>query len=331
MFKTVTAGLVRRAAEIFTRDIAASANTSLLLLGRMSSWQVRAMQTIDSLREVEFKVFSQLGEDGIIDWLVERAAIPAALQSFVEFGVENYREANTRFLLQNRGWRGFIMDGRPDMASVLLSDHRYLSWAYDLTGKSTFITRENINALLIDAGFDGEIGLLSIDIDGNDFWVWEAITAAQPVIVVCEYNAVLGDRWPISVPYNPTFVRSLPEYHNLYFGTSIAALRALGKRKGYRFLGSNSSGTNAFFVREDYASRFDAALRANVAYPSSIRESRDSAGQLSFARGPERPKLIANLPLINTETGETKTLASFGQLYSDEWLRQMTGARAAGA
>ncbi len=149
MFKTVTAGLVRRAAEIFTRDIAASANTSLLLLGRMSSWQVRAMQMIDSLREVEFKVFSQLGEDGIIDWLVERAAIPAALHSFVEFGVENYREANTRFLLQNRGWRGFIMDGRPDMASVLLSDHRYLSWAYDLTGKSTFITRENINALLI--------------------------------------------------------------------------------------------------------------------------------------------------------------------------------------
>ena len=73
-----------------------------------------------------------------------------------------------------------------------------LFWGYDLTAKSAFITRENVNDLFVDAGFSGEIGLLSIDIDGNDYWVWEAIRAVRPIICVCEYNAVFGDIWPIS-------------------------------------------------------------------------------------------------------------------------------------
>jgi len=84
-----------------------------MLMGRMASWQVRSMDVVSSLQDVEFKVSSQWGEDGIIDWLIERAGIPPALHSFVEFGVENYREANTRFLLQNRNWRGLIWTAAP--------------------------------------------------------------------------------------------------------------------------------------------------------------------------------------------------------------------------
>src|ERR1700761_2843263 len=92
---------------------------TLQLMGRMASWQVRSRQVISSLQDVEFKVTSQWGEDGIIDWLIERAQIPPISQSFIEFGVETYRQSNTRFLLQNRNWRGLIMDGSPAVITAV--------------------------------------------------------------------------------------------------------------------------------------------------------------------------------------------------------------------
>ncbi len=193
------------------------ASDSNLTLGQMAAWRVRAMQTIHSLQEVEFSVSSQWGQDGIIDWLIERAAIPPALQSFIEFGVQDYRVSNTRFLLQNRNWRGLIMDGSPDTLPTVKADRLY--WKHDLTVKQAFITRENINDLITSANFSGEIGLLSVDIDGNDYWVWEAISAVNPILCICEYNAIFGDLHPLSVPYDPGFVRTSAHFSNLYFGT----------------------------------------------------------------------------------------------------------------
>lgn len=158
------------------------------------------MESISSLQDVEFKVFSQWGQDGILDWIIERAGIPAHLQTLVEFGVENYRYANTRFLLYNRNWSGLILDGSPDAEAFLRTSG--MAWQFDIRARTAWVSRENINTLLGDAGLSGDIGLLSIDIDGNDYWVWEAIEAVNPIIVVCEYNAVFGDRWPISIAYD---------------------------------------------------------------------------------------------------------------------------------
>src|SRR5580658_2001278 len=129
---------------------------SLQLSGRMASWQVRSRNTVANLQEVEFRVSSQWGQDGIIDWLIERSEIPASAQTFIEFGVEDYRQSNTRFLLQNRNWRGLIMDGDSAIVKAIESDG--LAWRYDLTARSDFITRENINELISGAGFGGEIG-----------------------------------------------------------------------------------------------------------------------------------------------------------------------------
>jgi hypothetical protein len=303
-----------------TRQVQATADGSHLLLGRIASRQVRSIEAVPSLDKVEFKVFSQWGEDGIIDWLIERADIPPHLHTFVEFGVESYQEANTRFLLQNRNWRGLVIDGSPAQIERLKRQTQ-LFWGYDLTAKSAFITRENVNDLFAGAGFSGEIGLLSIDIDGNDYWVWEAITSIRPIICICEYNAVFGDIWPISIPYDPSFVRSRPEFRGLYFGASIAALRMLAGRKGYRFVGTNSAGVNAFFVREDYASHLNSSLANPTAWPSKFRESLDQAGQLCFARGLERAHLIRKLPVINTETLEKQAFGGLAPLYSEGWLR----------
>jgi len=298
----------------------------LLLQGRMACWRTRSIENIQSLQDIEFKVFSQWGEDGILDWLIERAAIPPELHTFIEFGVETYREANTRFLLENRNWRGLVMDGDPALAENLRKES--LFWRYNLTAKSAFITRENINDLIVDAGFSGEIGVLSIDVDGNDYWVWEAISAIQPVICVCEYNAVFGDLHAISVPYDPKFQCRLSHFSHLHFGASIAALRSLAARKGYRFLGTTLAANDAFFVREDYAQRFDAALiNRAAALPSNARSSRDRSGKLSHLGGMDRLKIISDRLVVKTETGEIVTLEELGSVYSEAWMRQIAGFR----
>jgi hypothetical protein len=141
----------------------------------------------------------------------------------------------------------------------------------------------------------------------------------RPVICICEYNAVFGNVWPLSVPYEPNFARAQPEFNNLYFGASITALQSLASRKGYRFLGTNSEGVNAFFVRQDYASKFESLLANPTAQPSKFRESRDRSGQLSFSRGLERCHLIRDLPVVNTVTLEKQNLGRIQPLYSDSW------------
>lgn len=306
-------------------DIRSITMDNRFTLGRMASWRVRSMEAISSLQEVEFKISSQWGEDGIIDWLIERANIPPALHSFIEFGVEDYREANTRFLLQNRNWRGLIMDGSSAMLDAVKTDGLY--WRQDLIAKPAFITRENINDLISSSGFTGDVGLLSIDLDGNDYWVWEAIDVVRPIICICEYNAVFGDVYPISTPYDPNFQRTQAHFSNLYFGASIEAIRLLGERKGYRFIGTTSAANDAFFVREDYAKHFiDSSLRSIKSLPSRAREARDISGRLSYVGGLERLQLISALPAVNTETGESVKIGEFSSLYSEEWLAAMTGS-----
>lgn len=321
--RTIKTKLVHRVRALVARTVEEKIYDALLLQGRIASWQVRSMKSIQSLQDAEFKVLSQWGEDGIIDWLIERAAIPPRLHTFIEFGVESYSEANTRFLIENRNWRGLIMDGDPALTETLRRDHRY--YRYDLTTKSAFITRENINNLITEAGFAGEIGLLSIDVDGNDYWIWEALDAVRPVICICEYNAVFGDLHPVSIPYDPKFSCG-QSLNRLYFGASIAALSALATRKGYRFLGTTMAGNDAFFIREDYAAPFDDALKNIVALPSKFRTPSDPSGQLPWIEGYDRFKAISGLPLINTETGESVTLDKLGPAYSEAWLPQTFGS-----
>ena len=309
---------IKRALRPLKRWLLREIQNEMAPIGRIASWHVRSQEVISSLQDVEFRVCSQWGEDGIIDWLIERAKIPPKLQTFVEFGVEDYREANTRFLLQNRNWRGLILDGSPAMLDLLEGDE--LGWRYDITAKPAFITRENINQLISDAGFDGEIGLLSIDLDGNDYWIWEVIEVASPIICICEYNAIFGDIHPISIPYDPTFHRTRAHYSNLYFGASIAALCSLAAKKGYRFVGTTSAANDAFFVREDYARRFvDTSLKQVRPMPSLARESKDVRGLHTYIGGTERIRQISSLPVVNVETGSVVTLDDLAPVYSKEW------------
>jgi|CXWL01.1.fsa_nt_gi hypothetical protein len=294
-----------------------AAERQLVLQALTTAKMNRSLQQLDGLHAAEFCGFSQWGEDGIIDWLVER--LPGIPPTFVEFGVEDYRESNTRLLLHLRNWRGLVMDGSADHISDIRSQEIY--WRHDLIAKCAFIDRDNVNSLIADAGYMGDIGLLSVDIDGNDYWVWKAIDVVIPAIVVCEYNAVLGDRYQLTVPYQADFQRTRAHHSNLYFGASLAALIDLASRKGYAFVGTNSNGCNAFFVRNDRAADVLKAIGEVRSFPSAIRESRDALGQLTFACGESRVEVIRHLPVFDFEANVLKPLVDLGELYSEEWRR----------
>jgi hypothetical protein len=247
----------------------------------------------------EFKVYSQWGEDGILQHLIKSVAIPRKV--FVEFGVQNYVESNTRFLLQNDYWSGLILDGSEFHIDFIRKDPIY--WRHNLKAVQAFVTRENINDLLRENGLTDEIGLLSIDIDGNDYWVWEAINVVNPALVVIEYNARFGPERSVTVPYDPAFVREKAHYSCIYYGASLSALVGLGRRKGYAFVGSNRAANNAFFIRNDLLPASVPAISAAEGWrPCGFRESRDASGQLAFLSAEEEAKLLMSLPLVEVES-----------------------------
>ncbi len=257
-----------------------------------------------NLADYEFKVFSQWGEDGIIQYLSK--AIEIKHKTFIEFGVESFMEANCRFLLMKDNWSGYVIDASSSNISILKNSYFY--WKYQIDAVDAFVTKDNINGLLAKSLFDEDVGILSIDIDGNDYFILEAINTVRPRILICEYNAVFGAR-KISVPYEADFFRTTRHYSNLYWGASLSAITFLAKRKGYSLVGTNSSGCNAFFVRDDLLNEKVKVLTAEQAFlPSTIRQSRDRQGILSYLGGNDRLEAIRGLRVINVETKAVEEL-----------------------
>jgi len=259
------------------------------------------------LARTEFKVFSQFGDDGIIQYVLQRLDLPATEQRFVEFGVESYTEANTRFLLLNDNWSGLVMDGSEDYMASVRRDEIY--WRHDLTARAHFIARENINTLLEEAGFTGRIGLLSIDIDGNDYWVWEAITAVDPALVIVEYNSLFGAHEAVTIPYQADFTRTKAHYSNLYWGTSLAALCHLAAQKNYVWIGCNSAGNNTYFVRKTEADRFLCPKLPEGFVAAKFREGRHPDGRLTYAGQHAGFPLVEHLPVWDVAKNQMRRLA----------------------
>jgi hypothetical protein len=282
-----------------------SREDQLLLLGRIAAQSFADTKQITKLSEVEFKVFSQFGDDGIIQWLIRNVEVPNT--TFVEFGVEDYRESNTRFLLMNNNWAGLVIDGSPRNIAAIRSWSEF--WKYGLTAKAAFLDRNNINDILSAGCTNPNIGLLSIDIDGNDYWVWEAINVIDPIIVIIEYNSVFGGERAITIPYNAGFRRARAHCSWLYFGASLAALAALSARKGYALIGSNGAGNNAYFIRRDHLnSRVREVSPAEAFVESRFRESRDASGRLNYLDGAKRYAAIGGLPVVNVRENRTEPL-----------------------
>jgi len=191
-----------------------------------------------------FKMFSQNDEDGIIQEIFRR--IGTKNRSFVEFGVSNGLECNTTKLLIE-GWQGLWMEADHRSALDVLERFKPIMASGRLKLVEAMVTPESIHTLLNAGSMTGEIDFLSIDIDGNDYWVWKAIESITPRAVAIEYNSSLRPPSSLVVPYSPTRRWA----GGNYFGASLEVLVRLGREKGYRIVGCNFAGVNAFFVRDD--------------------------------------------------------------------------------
>jgi hypothetical protein len=268
--------------------------------------QIRSGKVYRSIQEAEFKVFSQFGDDGIIQYIIANAELKPYERRFIEFGVENYTESNTRFLLMNDNWSGLVIDGSQQNIDYIKNDAIY--WKHDLTAVCSFIDRENINETFAANDFAGEIGLLSIDIDGNDYWIWESIDTVQPVLVIVEYNSVFGSKRAVTVPYDPAFNCTKAHPSNLFWGCSLRALYLLANQKGYAFVGSDSRGNNAYFVARNRLGSLRALTVEEGYVCSKFRESRNEEGNLTYVSGSNRLRIIEDMKVLDVETGSLLAL-----------------------
>lgn len=205
---------------------------------------------------VGFKVMSQTDEDGFLWYLLSVIGVETCIS--VELCAGTGEECNTANLLVNHGWHGLLVDGDSENVSrgtqLYCADPR--TRVFPPVFECAWLTRDNINDVVETAGFTGTVDVLSLDVDGVDWWLWDALEVIVPRIVVVEYQDILGPTRSWTVPYSDDFradAYPMPGGFPSFAGASLNAFIKLGRRKGYRFVGSNTLGYNAFFVREDLA------------------------------------------------------------------------------
>jgi hypothetical protein len=187
-----------------------------------------------------FRLHSQNSEDGILLALFREIGVTSG--RFVELG-SGSSGGNAAMFAAEFGWTGLMVEG--DQKKAGMAGRRFPQ----VTAVCAWITPESVNGLLEEHGFTGEVDLLSVDVDGNDYWVWQALTACTARVVMLEYNSMFGPERAVTIPYDPQFNRR--EHRFCYFGASLTALTKLSATKGYRLVAVDPTGVNAFFLRHD--------------------------------------------------------------------------------
>ena len=302
----ISAYIANRIYRLFQHDI----NSSRIRIGQQTLLASKALRSnFTKLSDAEVTVFSQWGEDGILDYLCDIAGLDRP--NILELGAGNFEECNSRFLVENRFANSVLVDARLDLKTVVEQNSAY--WKTHMLAINSWITPETIKEIQSQAkAFLGIIDVVSIDIDGNDYWVLEAFDLSEVTIVVAEYNPLFGSHLPVTIPRNDGFDRTEAHFSNLYYGVGLYAWVKFFKEKGFVLAGTNRVGSNAFFIKE--------ALLQNLHFvPSSdlstyinwgVRESRTKEGNLNFLSGEKRISAISNLDLYNVETGETLKISN---------------------
>ena len=239
-----------------------------------------------SILAQRFHIRSQNEEDGITLALIDLAG--TTNRRFLELGA-GINGGNSGFLVETFGWTGLMVDGSAECAARVA--RRFARYGIDT--KAAWITRDNVNQLACDYRLDGEIDLLSLDLDGNDYWVWRALDVCSPRMVILEFNHWFGAERAVTTPYDPEFTRDKSELPTKrYYGASLAAFEQLGREKGYRLVMVEPSGVNAYLLRNDVAPEIPASpVRALHPHPDA--DAQPLLDQLAKA----------GLPLVDVASG----------------------------
>jgi len=228
---------------------------SQILLGlKYKELHQRGIGSLPAMSETGFRVHSQFEEDGILLYIF--SIIGASTKKSVEIGVSDGTECNTANLILYHGWTGLLIDGSEEMIkrgrayyanhpNAVLNETKLVS---------SWITKDNINDTVRNNGFEGEIDLLSIDIDGVDYYILDALNCISPRVVICEINSTVPLGQALTIPYSDDFycwTKPYPE--NVFRSMSMTAANKLMKRKGYRLVGAHRLGFNVIFIKNGIA------------------------------------------------------------------------------
>jgi hypothetical protein len=280
MLKGLLKRSVLRAARLVERDLRAplrhdvlsQQNQLLLRLRYREMYQTGRL--LPSFRDVGFKCFSEFEEDGIILFLF--SIIGEQSRRVVEMCSGHARTCMSTNVIINHGWEGFLFDGNERLVS---SGKRFFAEHPATRGMppallQVWVTAENVNDLLRSAGVEGEIDLLSLDMDGNDYWIWRAIEVIRPRLVVAETHDIIPTELALTIPYSPEFnawENPKPDFR----GASLRAMTKLAGEKGYRLIGAHQRGFNVFYLRNDVAPDVFAEVDTSVVHDNPrLRQQR---------------------------------------------------------
>ncbi|TDP61003.1 hypothetical protein [Flavobacterium dankookense] len=197
-----------------------------------------------------FKVFSQFEEDGKLLYIF--SILGMGKKTFVDLGSNDCVNSNCANLAVHFNWKGLFVDGDKNLIEIGKRFYKKTPnfWSYKPKFVHAFLTKKNVNNIIQSEGFEGEIELLSIDIDGNDYWIWESLEIIQPKVVIIECQLAFGLEEKV-IPYREDFREDVRNSDN--YGASALELQKLGKQKGYRLVGANEYGNNLFFIKNGLA------------------------------------------------------------------------------
>ena len=252
----------------------------------VETWPVPANAHEQGLAKYEYSLFSQNGEDGILRYLF--GEIGYCSRFFVEIGFE-VTECNSLRLMLKEKLSGLLIDGEERAVKKFNEAVRHMR-INNVKAVARFLTADNLQTVITSAGVPEEIDLLSIDVDGNDYWFWERIDFLNPRIVMVEYNASLGPEVSLAVPYDPAFRRHQKHTSGFYCSASLTAFNKLAEKKGYSLVGCDSSGVNAFFIRKDCITLNIRQLIPQEAFrPHQMRLKRGFSQEMQFETIREMP------------------------------------------
>jgi hypothetical protein len=230
-------------------DCSAGRTAQLVLLNQYREMVHRGAD-LPSFDDVEFRAFSQNGEDGILLFIF--GLIGMGERRAVEICGGDGIQCNTANLIVNHGWNALLFDGNEHLVNTgrVFYASQADTFCHPPTIVNTWITRENINQLIKENGVQGPIDLLSLDLDGVDYWVWEALDVVRPRVVIAEIQCIWGNERAVTVPYRQEFRAGFIDKFGVYSGASLPAFVKLARKKGYRLVGVQRLGFNAVFIED---------------------------------------------------------------------------------
>jgi hypothetical protein len=284
-----------------------------MLIGETSiNASVAASNNFKYLWDAEVSVFSQNGEDGILNYICNKLDI--GKPSIVEIGAGNFTECNSRFLAEHRSANVLAVDFVEELSSqVKKLDVIHKT---NIQTLKTWVTPENIQSI-IEYGHKnfGQIDIFSIDIDGNDYWVLESANLDKIRVVIVEFNPLLARTLPVSVPKDNEFDRTRAHFSWTYYGANLYAFNHLLSSKGFKLLGTTRHGSNAFYIREQEMKYFTLKVDMDLFSDVRARENRNIRQELALISGNDRQQLIVDMPVINVKTMERTTVGDSWELH----------------